>query len=202
MRSRNSTTVTSAPSRRQTEPSSRPMMPAPITTRRLGDLRQRQRAGGIDDPLLVDARRPAGGAGSEPVAMTMFLASRVVSDAVRGRDLDLAGAGDAARALDPVDLVLLEQELDALGQGGRPLSSFCFIICGRLSLGVDVDAEAGEVLGRHLVQLRGVQQRLGRHAADVQAGAAQRRRASRRRRPSGRAGRRGSRRCSRRGRRR
>ena len=36
MRSRNSTTVTSAPRRRQTEPSSRPMMPAPMTTRLLG----------------------------------------------------------------------------------------------------------------------------------------------------------------------
>ena len=31
-------------------------------------------------------------------------------------DLDLAVPGQTRRALDPVDLVLLEQELDALGQ--------------------------------------------------------------------------------------
>ena len=38
MRSRNSTTVTSEPRRRQTEPISRPMMPAPTTSSRFGTL--------------------------------------------------------------------------------------------------------------------------------------------------------------------
>ncbi len=36
MRGRNSTTVTWAPRRRHTDPSSRPMIPAPMTTRVLG----------------------------------------------------------------------------------------------------------------------------------------------------------------------
>jgi hypothetical protein len=53
-------------------------------------------------------------------------------------------------------------------------SAFCFIIWGRLSFGVDLDARVANSLPAALEQLRGVQQRLGRHAADVQAGAAQR----------------------------
>jgi hypothetical protein len=38
--------------------------------------------------------------------------------AVLGRDLDLARTSDLAPALDPVDLVLLEQEFHAFGQLG------------------------------------------------------------------------------------
>ena len=67
--SRNSTTVTSAPSRRQTEPSSSPITPPPMTTMRFGTAGKRQRAGGIDDLrafiVHLDARqrsdRRAGG---------------------------------------------------------------------------------------------------------------------------------------------
>jgi hypothetical protein len=78
MRSRNSTTVTFEPSRRQTEPSSSPITPAPITIRLLGT------SGRASAPVestirfwsTVDA---ASGAGSEPVAMTMFLAPSVVT---------------------------------------------------------------------------------------------------------------------------
>jgi hypothetical protein len=48
--------------------------------------------------------------GSDPLAMTMFLASCTSSPT-----LTLPGSGMLAPALQPVDLVLLEQELDALG---------------------------------------------------------------------------------------
>ena len=54
IRSRNSTTVTFAPSRRQTEPSSSPITPAPMTSRGSRHLVQRQRAGRRHDALLVD----------------------------------------------------------------------------------------------------------------------------------------------------
>ena len=77
MRSRNSTTVTSAPSRRQTEPSSRPMMPAPITTRCFGTSGSDERAGGSRRSASGRPSTPGSGVGSEPVAMTMFLASSV-----------------------------------------------------------------------------------------------------------------------------
>mmetsp|Transcript_21850 Transcript_21850/g.70343 ORF Transcript_21850/g.70343 Transcript_21850/m.70343 type:complete len:223 (-) Transcript_21850:467-1135(-) len=80
MRSRNSTTCTSAPNRRHTEPSSSPMMPPPMTTMRSGTLDS-------ESAPVESTMRPAslstgtGGNGvtSEPVAMTTFLASRVVS---------------------------------------------------------------------------------------------------------------------------
>ncbi len=61
MRSRNSTTVTSAPRRRQTEPSSSPMTPAPMTTQIAGHLVQFDSAP-VDDTIcfssIVDAWQP------------------------------------------------------------------------------------------------------------------------------------------------
>ncbi len=54
MRSRNSTIVTSAPSRRHTEPSSSPMMPAPTTSSFCGTVGKLERAGRRHDALLVD----------------------------------------------------------------------------------------------------------------------------------------------------
>ena len=73
-RSRNSTTVTSAPSRRQTLPISRPMKPPPITTSRFGT------AASSSAPVEVTMRRsstatPGSGMLSLPVAITMCLAA-------------------------------------------------------------------------------------------------------------------------------
>ncbi len=45
---------------------------------------------------------------------------------------------------------------------------------GQVQLGLHLDADAGELDVGGLIELRGVQQGLGGHAADVQAGAAQR----------------------------
>ncbi len=79
MRSRYSTTVTSAPRRAQTEPISRPITPAPIRMRRLGtDFSDKA-------PVLVTMRSsstsiPGREVGSEPVAITMFLVSSVRVD--------------------------------------------------------------------------------------------------------------------------
>ncbi len=78
MRSRNSITVTLAPSRDQTEPSSSPMTPAPITTICFGTLAS-SRA-----PVELTMRSsststPGRGVDSEPVAIRMFLAARVSS---------------------------------------------------------------------------------------------------------------------------
>ena len=55
--------------------------------------------------------------GAEPVATMISLRARSVCVSP-SNDLDAAVAGQPRRALDPVDLVLLEQELDALGQAG------------------------------------------------------------------------------------
>jgi hypothetical protein len=71
--SRYSTTVTLAPSRRHTEPSSSPITPPPITTRWLGT------CGSSSAPVESTIRSwstvtPGSGVTDEPVAMTMFLA--------------------------------------------------------------------------------------------------------------------------------
>ena len=76
MRSRNSTTVTCAPSLRQTEPSSSPITPAPIT---------RSRAGTWSSAIawsevtmrLPSMSTPRSLATSEPVAMTICFVSSV-----------------------------------------------------------------------------------------------------------------------------
>ena len=101
-------TVTCAPRRRQTEPSSSPMTPPPMTTMRFGTSDQLQCAGGIDDPLLIDGdagkRRDRRAGGDNDVLRA--------DDAVA--DLHRVGALEARAALQPLDLVLFEQELDAL----------------------------------------------------------------------------------------
>ena len=92
-------------------------------------------------------------------------------------DLDLAVAGKPAAALDPVDLVLLEQQLDAAGQ---PLDD---LVLARVHLRhVDADRRLADrqapllpVL-RDLQRVRVLEQRLGRDAAPVEAGAAEHRR--------------------------
>mmetsp|Transcript_998 Transcript_998/g.2575 ORF Transcript_998/g.2575 Transcript_998/m.2575 type:complete len:202 (-) Transcript_998:407-1012(-) len=74
----NSTTVTSAPRRRQTEPISRPMTPPPTTTIFLGTA---VRSSAPVDVTIVfsSTGTPGSFAGSEPLAMTMFLAASVVA---------------------------------------------------------------------------------------------------------------------------
>ena len=85
----------------------------------------------------------------------------------------LAGGRDGAFAGDIVDLVLLHQELDALGQllDHRILAPHHGLEVDRESL--DLDAVVAEFLRRHMVVVGRLQQGLGRDAPDVQAGAAQ-----------------------------
>ena len=74
--SRYSTTVTLAPSRAQTEPSSSPMTPPPTTTMVAGTLANSSAP--VDETITFSSNStstPGMPATSEPVAMTMFLAS-------------------------------------------------------------------------------------------------------------------------------
>ena len=127
-----------------------------------------------DDPLAVDLdprhaarRRPGGDDDLLARAQRLLLALE---------DLDAEVAGQPRRPFDPVDLVLLEQELDPLGQAGDDA------ILPRLHLG-HVDRHGGRVSQRdapvlgvlhHLEGVRVLEQRLGRDAPPQQAGAAQR----------------------------
>ena len=173
MRSRNSTTVTSAPSRRQTEPSSRPMTPAPTTSSRFGTAGERQRAGRGDDALLVDLdarerRRVRAGGDDDRLCLDVSVApSSLVTRT-------LPGPAIAPVPRNAVDLVLLEQERDAgdVGLDHRVLVGHASP--SRSSFGLaDLDAEAGEIVAGRLEQLGGVEQRLRRDAADIEAGAAE-----------------------------
>src|SRR5438552_1995392 len=74
MRSRNSTTMTSEPSRRHTEPSSRPITPAPTISSLPGTLSSDSAP--VDDTMRVSSiSMPFSRAMSEPVAITMLLVS-------------------------------------------------------------------------------------------------------------------------------
>ncbi len=71
--SRYSTTVTFAPSRRQTEPSSSPITPPPITTMCPGTLASSSAP--VESTILSwSISTPGSGVTEEPVAMTIFFA--------------------------------------------------------------------------------------------------------------------------------
>src|SRR5262249_45960095 len=109
------------------------------------------RAGGDDDRLAFDGLAPA----------------------VSGLHLDLAGCNDAAGAVKGVDLVLLEQEGDALDIAVNALV-LEFHHGGKIELRLaDLDAHLVEQMAGLFVELGGVQQRLGGNATDVEAGAAE-----------------------------
>ena len=138
----------------------------------LRHLRQGQRAGRIHDHTAVVVHghvrtRNAGHFGARRDDDVLGVIGLVA-------DLDLALFGDGGPALQPVDLVLLEQELDALGVLADDV-----VLVGQHLFPVDrrrfaLQAHLGKVV-LCLVQLvRGVQQGLRRDAAHVQAGAAQR----------------------------
>ena len=134
MRSRYSTTVTSLPKRRHTEPSSRPITPAPITTRCLGA------SGRASAPVESRMRwlsivTPGSGVGSEPVAITMSLAcnSRTLPSA--RVTVTLPGPFKRPQPLIHSTLFLRNRNSIPLVRAVT-LSSFCFIICARLSVGV------------------------------------------------------------------
>ncbi len=135
--------------------------------RRLGE---RQRAGRGDDDFLVDldagqARHVGAGGDDDGLGFErLFLAVGVL-------DHDLAGRGDAPFPDDPVDLVLLEQEGDA---GDVRCDGLVLVLHhrGEVELGLsNDDAERRQAVAGLLEHFRGVEQRLGGNAADVEAGA-------------------------------
>ena len=159
----------------QTAPDGRQFQPddaAADDREALGHFRQLKRAGGGHDALLVhlDAgdRDRFGTGGDDDVLGADHLGAAVTFDG------DLALGGDAALALEPVDLVLLEQELDA---GGVVFDDL--VLVGHHGRQVQLDRAELDAMTREAVlgflELLGTgQQRLGRDAADIEAGAAQR----------------------------
>jgi hypothetical protein len=162
--------VTSEPTRFQTEPISRPITPAADDGQLLGHGFLIQGAFVVHDDFLVDRnmRQVTGlGAGGH---------DHVLGQHFLGTNLDLpqiAFLGDEGTVTGQQgDLVLLEQALDAGSQLGRrwcPCGPSSWHVDARLA---DLDALGFKAVTGLFEQVRGVQQRLGRDTADVQAGTA------------------------------
>jgi len=125
-----------------------------------GTFFERQRARGGDDDLLVDRHaRKLGDVRARGDDNVLRLER--LHGAVLGRHLHLAGRGDAARAVEGVDLVLLQQELDALG-----VAIDALLLEGVHPREVErrrrhADAHVGEGMRRLLETMRGMEQGLG-----------------------------------------
>ncbi len=155
----------------------------------------------VTEPLAIDRARCADGEGglthlffsddAHDLARAKSICSKcLLADDCRSRALeraeyygvwggvlsrhgDLADGGDLAGADEIVDLVLLHQELDALGQVVDDL-----VLAAHHGPQIELEAGdlhtvVGEFVRRHLVVVRRLQQRLRRDAADVETGAAQ-----------------------------
>ena len=134
---------------------------------------KRERAGGGNNHLLVDI--DARQARDIRAGRDYDMFGRMRDLAVRALDRDFAGRGDPRLALKPVNLVLLQQEGDAGDIGGNRV---VLVLHHRAHVErglADDDAERGHAMPRLVEHFRGVQQGLGGDAADVEAGAAQRR---------------------------
>ena len=109
---------------------------------------------------------------SEPVAITMFLVSSVCVLPSLPFTSTLPAADDAAGAAEGIDLVLLEQEIDALDVAVDALSlnaSIAFRSSFGLPTPMPIFAKLWPASSN---SFGGVQQRLRGNAADIEAGAA------------------------------
>ena len=138
----------------------------------LGDLLEGNGAGAADDALLVDLETGEGGdlgtSGNKDVlALDGGLAAVV--------ELNVDGVliGERAGALDVLDAVLLEEELNALGEAADGLVLGLHKL-GEVELDIaDLDTAVFRVVEDLVVKMRVVEERLGGNAADVQAGTAE-----------------------------
>ena len=171
MRSRYSTTVTSEPRRRHTEPSSRPITPAPMTTRRFGTLSSSS-APVEDTTTFSSISTPGRRVTSEPVAMTMFFVSSTWFEPSSAVTSTWPAAAMRAVPKKASILFFLSRNSTPLTLPSTPSClKDCIVL--RSSVGArNTDAEAGEMIARLLEHVRGMQQRLRRNAADIEAGAA------------------------------
>ena len=165
-----STMVTSAPKLRHTLANSQPITPPPSTTTEAGTGSRRSACSEVRtrSPSISRPGSDAGvGAGGEHEVL-----AGVDLLAVGAGDGDLAVAGEPALALDDGDAAALDQPGQALEQPRDHA-----VLVGVDARHVDALERGAHAELRGLAgavgDLGGVQQRLGRDAADVQAGAAE-----------------------------
>mmetsp|Transcript_19775 Transcript_19775/g.75826 ORF Transcript_19775/g.75826 Transcript_19775/m.75826 type:complete len:202 (+) Transcript_19775:654-1259(+) len=126
----NSTTVTSAPRRRQTEPISSPMTPPPMTAMRLGTS-WRSRAPVEETTCCSSISMPGRLMTSLPVAMMMFLVLMTCSLPLASTTFTSLGPTMVPVPSAWLTLFFLKRPLMP---PVRPVTAvlFCFSICGRL----------------------------------------------------------------------
>lgn len=130
-------------------------------------------AGAGDDLLLIDGQAREGcslgaGGNEDILAADSGLAA---FDEVHSNGVLVL---ESTASFDVLDVVLLEQELDALGQA-RYGSVLCFHHCREIKLHItNLDTAALGIVEDLVVKVRVVEERLGGDAADVQAGSAER----------------------------
>ena len=104
--------------------------------------------------------------------MTMFLVSRTCFEPSSAVTSTLPAAGIEPVPKKASTLFFLSRKATPCTLAPT-VSSLCFIMAAKVELRLaDDDAERAEAMGDFLEHFRGVQQRLGRDAADVEAGAA------------------------------
>ena len=139
----------------------------------LGHLRDPERTDVREDPLLVEGevgQFHRHGAGGDDDVLRLVRDRRAVERSHIHHIVPL----ERAEALGPGDLVLLEEELDPLGVRGDDL---LFALHHAREVEREpgkLDAVVGRVDAGELVVLGGAEERLGRDAPDIHAGAAQR----------------------------
>ena len=139
---------------------------------RLGNLVQRQSASAGDNTLLVDFQAGKGCCLATCRNQNILALDAGLATVVQG-NLDLVLISKGASTLDVLNTILLQEELDALGQ-----SSDCGILRLHELLQVeghvaDLDTAVFCVVLDRVVDVRVVEEGLGRDATDVEAGATQ-----------------------------
>ena len=152
------------------EANSTPTAPAPTIASDFGTA-ERFRISTLVRMRSASGSRPGNMRASDPVGDD-HVARFKGPHAIVGLDLDLARPGQFAIALDPVHLVLLHQELDALGVLGNDLI-LALDELGKVQARVVAQDSLLLPVRELLPEGGGVQQGLGGDAADVQAGAAE-----------------------------
>ncbi len=137
-----------------------------------GHLGDAQRADVREDALLVEPEERQlhrhGAGGDDHVARPVG-----GHGAVEGLHLDRVAGLERPEALGPGDLVLLEEELDALGVLRDDVVLALHHAREVEREAGEIDAVLGRVQSRELIVLRGAEERLGGDAPDVDAGAAE-----------------------------
>lgn len=138
----------------------------------LGDLSEGESTSAGDDALLIDVETGEGsglGAGGNE---NVLAADGLLTTVVEG-DLDGVGINERTGTLDVVDTVLLQEELNTLGQAVHGL------VLGLQHLGeveldiADLNTALFRVVENLVVEVGVVEQGLGGNTADIQAGTAE-----------------------------